>query len=182
MKINIYFGTPAFKLLLGYEAYNLFLFLVCVTSVKAQECDSYSITSLPNPSFTYKMDERATIICRDSLHGSLSLDYKQTKEWKKFKRLRAYGWTALGVGSVMVCMGTIICSVGTGLTGNDVGAMIVFPCTGAALVATSIPMLTIAYKNRRKAKSFSFTTSSLSVDLPNGEKQTQPALGLCLNF
>ena len=59
---------------------------------------------------------------------------------------------------------------------------VVFPCTGAALVATSIPMLTIAYKNRRKAKSFSFTTSSLSVDLPNGEKQTQPALGLCLNF
>ena len=94
-----------------------FLFLVCVTSVKAQECDSYSITSLPSQSFTYKMDERATIICRDSLHGSLSLDYKQTKEWKKFKRLRAYGWTALGVGSVMVCMGTIICSVGTGLTG-----------------------------------------------------------------
>lgn len=91
MKINIYFGTPAFKLLLGYEAYNLFLFLVCVTSVKAQECDSYSITSLPSQSFTYKMDERATVICRDSLHSSLSFDYKQTKEWKKFKRLRAYG-------------------------------------------------------------------------------------------
>ena len=116
------------------------------------------------------------------IESNPSFGYKQTREWKKFKRLRAYGWTALGVGRVMVCMGTIICSVGTGLTGNDVGAMIVFPCTGAALVATSIPMLTIAYKNRRKAKSFSFTTSSLSVDLPNGEKQTQPALGLCLNF
>ena len=50
------------------------------------------------------------------------------------------------------------------------------------LLASSVPLLALAYENKRKAKSLLFTTSSLSVDLPNGSRQAQPALGLCLNF
>ena len=50
------------------------------------------------------------------------------------------------------------------------------------LLASSVPLLALAYENKRKAKSLSFTASSLSVDLSNGSRQAQPALGLCLNF
>ena len=66
--------------------------------------------------------------------------------------------------------------------GDGVDPLIALPCTGAALVVASVPMLVFAYKNKRKAKSLSLTASSLSVDLPNGSRQAQPALGLCLHF
>ena len=50
------------------------------------------------------------------------------------------------------------------------------------LLASSVPLLALAYENKRKAKSLLFTASSLSIDLPNGNKQEQPAFGFCLNF
>ncbi|WP_144025101.1 hypothetical protein [Bacteroides sp. An322] len=50
------------------------------------------------------------------------------------------------------------------------------------LLASSVPLLALAYENKRKAKSLSFTASSLLIDLPNGSRQEQPAFGFCLNF
>ena len=112
------------------------------------------------------------------------LGYKQIREWKKFKTLQVCGWTALGAGSAMVVVGSFVFAFATEdkWDGDGVDPLIALPCTGAALVVASVPMLVFAYKHKRKAKSLSFTASSLSVDLPNGSRQAQPALGLCLHF
>lgn len=110
-------------------------------------------------------------------------DYKQTKEWKKFKRQRAWGWTALGVGSAMVFGGSLL-SIAAHLVHDKSGfeAFDIIPYAGVTLIAASIPTLVIAYKHKRKAKNISLTASSLWTDLPNGSRQRQPTIGLCLYF
>ena len=113
-----------------------------------------------------------------------SNNMKYEKYWRKYKILKATGWTAFSLGAA----GTIVCVIGKNTDkllnwshdnnkGWNAGIGI-----SACVLASSVPMLFFAYKNKRKAKNLSFTASSLSVDLPNGNRQTQPALGLCLNF
>lgn len=58
----------------------------------------------------------------------------------------------------------------------------IIPYAGVTLIAASIPTLVIAYKHKRKAKNISLTASSLWTDLPNGSRQRQPTIGLCLYF
>ena len=104
-------------------------------------------------------------------------------EWKKFRRLCPSGWTAFSLG----LSSTVVCTLGASLDDmrdnkkKERGWKAAIGLS-VCLLASSVPLLALAYENKRKAKNLSFTASSLSVDLPNGEKQTQPALGLCLNF
>lgn len=119
----------------------------------------------------------------DIVESSQSFNYKQTREWKKFRRLCASGWTAFGLG----LSSTVVCTLGTSLDdmrdnkkkerGWKAGIGL-----SVCLLASSVPLLALAYENKRKAKSLSLAASSLSVDLPNGSRQAQPALGLCLHF
>lgn len=58
-------------------------------------------------------------------------------------------------------------------------------CMGTGIAAASVPLLTFAYINRHKAKkatALSLTASRLSVDLPTGGRQSQPMLGISINF
>lgn len=57
--------------------------------------------------------------------------------------------------------------------------------TGLGLTASSIPLFIISHTNKRKAKKsveFSLNTSNIHLALPNDMKQTQPAVGICMNF
>ena len=117
-------------------------------------------------------------------NNDISFDYKQTSEWQKYKKLKIWGWTTFGVGGAMVvggCIGDAIDNYEYHKDGTRIRFRVVW-CIGIGVTVASIPMITLAYKNKRKAKNLSLAASSLSVDLPNGSRQAQPALGLCLHF
>ena len=150
---------------------NLVFILLSTISIYGQTASTVKIYRNTNVNYT------------SIVESNQPFDYKQTREWKKFRRLCPSGWTAFSLG----LSSTVVCTLGASLDDmrdnkkKERGWKAAIGLS-VCLLASSVPLLALAYENKRKAKSFSFTTSSLSVDLPNGEKQTQPALGLCLNF
>lgn len=121
--------------------------------------------------------------------GKGILDYKQTVYWKKHRRLRKYAWAALGLG---VC-GTVVGWIGeAGNTAHtnsnwkeDGKVWDVVLVAGIGLTASSIPLFVFSHKNKRKAREtveFSFRSSNIHWVSPNGTKQAQRALGLCISF
>lgn len=121
--------------------------------------------------------------------GKGILDYKQTAYWKKHKRLRKYAWAALGLG---VC-GTVVGWIGeAGNTAHtnsnwkeDGKVWDVVLVAGIGLTASSIPLFVFSRKNKRKAKEtveFSFRSPNIHWVSPNGMKQAQRVLGLCISF
>ncbi|WP_158712896.1 hypothetical protein [Parabacteroides pacaensis] len=139
-----------------------------------------------SPSFIYA-NTSMTVNEANIRKEKLSFDYKQTPEWKRYKILKATGWTAVGVGGAMLIggfIGDIIDNYER--SGNDTKLRyrIVWRM-GAGVAAASVPLLTFAYINRHKAKkatAFSLTISDLSVDLPNGVAQSRPTLGISVKF
>lgn len=117
----------------------------------------------------------------------LSFDYKQTAEWKRYKTFKAIGWTSVGVGGAMLIVGfigDIIDNYERGCKKEKIRFRVVW-CMGTGIAAASVPLLTFAYINRHKAKkatALSLTASCLSVDLPTGGRQSQPMLGISINF
>ncbi len=115
--------------------------------------------------------------------------YKQTPQWRKYKTLKAIGWSMFGVGIA----GTVVCTYGNAFDaftnanynkGNK-KTWSVLTGVGVGLTACSIPVLTFAYINRAAAKKsvrLSPACSSIIVDTPTGNKEVVPALGVCLDF
>lgn len=115
--------------------------------------------------------------------------YKQTAYWRNYKTWRAIGWSMLGVGIA----GAVGCSVGNSIdfftnvnyknSNNQVWSALTG--VGIGLAVCSIPALTFAYMNRAAAKKsvqLSPTCSGICVDMPTGNKEVVPAVGVCLNF
>ncbi|WP_291530250.1 hypothetical protein [Bacteroides sp. UBA939] len=174
-----YFLYPTNTIIMRYIFF--FLFLFCITTlVNAENNDSCS-TSRPsiNIPMYFEMGDKM----------KLQESYKQSVYWKKYKRLKgcAFGALGLGVGGMFVGW------VGVAKTPyididqrKDAGKVwaIVF-CSGLCLTVSSIPLFIISHKNKKKAKNsigFSLNSSTIHVTLPNGMGQTQPALGVCINF
>ena len=111
--------------------------------------------------------------------------YKQTVYWKKHKRFKRYAFSALGVGICSTYVGWVW-MVGNAYTNNDGSkACVAIWGTGIGLTLSSIPLFVISHKNKRKAKKsvdFSLNSSPIQLELPNGRKQTQYAVGACINF
>ncbi len=66
--------------------------------------------------------------------------YKQTRYWKKHKRLKACGWTTLGIGvptMVVGFVGAVVSGYESGGDGEGFGIVI---CAGAGLTVSSIPL------------------------------------------
>ena len=139
-----------------------------------------------SPSFVYD-NTNMTVNEANLQKEKLCFDYKQTPEWKKYKILKATGWTAVGVGGAMLIGGFIgdyLDNYGRGGKDPKLRYRIVF-YMGAGVAVASVPLLTFAYINRHKAKkatAFSLTVSNLLVDLPNGRTQSRPTLGISVNF
>lgn len=115
--------------------------------------------------------------------------YEQTIYWKKYKKLKIYAFTTVGLG---LC-GTIVGLIGA--VGNNAYTNSNWKDDGRAwdavlgisigLTISSIPLFVISHKNKKKAKEsveFSLRGSNVYLDLPNGMKQTRHAVGVCVNF
>ncbi len=115
--------------------------------------------------------------------------YKQTAYWKKHKRLKVYAFSALGLGiggTLVGWVGSVGNNAYTNSNWREDGKVwnYVF-AAGLCLTVSSIPLFIISHKNKKKAKNsieFSLNSSTIHVTLPNGMGQTQPALGVCINF
>lgn len=116
-------------------------------------------------------------------------DYKTTKYWGRYTALRTTGWACFGTG-----IGFIICGYGLLLStfsgtsdswANVAGPMgVIMLFSSPVLVFASIPILSIAYYNKHKAKNLKLNIgmSHISVRALPQNKFSTPALSLALNF
>lgn len=129
-----------------YPARYIFgLILLSFTiSSKAINMDSLSMKNyIPSSTTT------ATYVAKDKMDSQDK--YKQTRYWKKHKRLKACGWTTLGIGvptMVVGFVGAVASGYESGGDGEGFGIVI---CAGAGLTVSSIPLFVFAVKNRQKA-------------------------------
>lgn len=114
---------------------------------------------------------------------SRSFNYKTTKEWKRYKVLRAVGWSALGVGIPATLFGLVGVGV-SALDGDPYGGFIAILATGGALTLSSIPILISAYHYCSKAKKVALELRMSQVYTPgiNNRQSFQPVLGISLRF
>lgn len=112
-------------------------------------------------------------------------NYKDTKEWSKYKTLRAIGWSFLGVGLPSILVGPCLALTG-GLTGDRVGLAAggIMLLMGMAMTISSVPILICAYYNRNKAKKMNMDLgfSAIDTQLSFGKPNSIPALAFTLNF
>ncbi len=116
--------------------------------------------------------------------------YKQTKYWGRYKTLRAIGWSMFGVGT----LGTAFCVVGGAIDlyfchhedyDREKRMWNTLICSGGVIMAGSIPVIVLAYKNRAKAKRsvrLAPACSCISVDMPTGHSEIVPAVGINVTF
>lgn len=117
----------------------------------------------------------------DILISTSKLDYKQTDEWKKYKLLRAIGWTAFGIGLptlLLPAVGFVISGYSGGGSSYDFSLMI----PGAVLTLMSVPILVNANRFRDKAKSLSFTLTSINAPRVDKRMAFSPAVGFSVRF
>lgn len=161
------------------KAIYIFLFLICTLLAKAQGHESYSVTCLSTALPIYQ--EQGKI--------NTQKEFEQTVYWEKHMKLKKYAFGTLGLG---VC-GTIVGWIGevgnNAYTNsnwkNDGKAWDVVLGIGLGLTVSSIPLFVLSHKNKKKAKEsveFSLKSSNIDLAMPNGMKQTQHAVGVCMNF
>lgn len=122
---------------------------------------------------------------------AVSFNYKDTKEWQKYKTLRAIGWSFLGGGTACIIMSPILAL--TTITWDpdgkhkrnwkDIAVATTF-YTALAMTVASVPILICAYNYRNKAKKMNANLgiSYINTQQPFATDLTTPALALTLNF
>ncbi len=116
---------------------------------------------------------------------AVNFNYKDTKEWQKYKTLRAIGWSFLGVSPVVTIIG-----FSTGLAGGlscdprSASAGSIICITGIIMGVSSVPILICAYNYRAKAKKMNANLgiSYINTQLPSAKDFSTPALSFTLNF
>ncbi|MDE6307101.1 MAG: hypothetical protein K2L90_11015 [Muribaculaceae bacterium] len=144
----------------------IFLLLVSLT------CHSYGQTYANRPATS-----------EQAVELTYSFDYKQTDEWRKYKIMRAVGWSALGASVPLVFFGVAFTGFSAmynqDLQAVDLGLLI----SGGTLLVGSIPVLICAYNYRNKARNMSFGVSAIhTLGLNSGSMAYTPALSLSLSF
>ena len=154
-----------------YPARYIFgLILLSFTiSSRAINMDSLSMKNyIPSSTTT------ATYVAKDKMDSQDK--YKQTRYWKKHKRLKACGWTTLGIGvptMVVGFVGAVASGYESGGDGEGFGIVI---CAGAGLTVSSIPLFVFAVKNRQKAIE---TALGTELDPQLWRKHRQFRIGAC---
>lgn len=154
-----------------YPARYIFgLILLSFTiSSRAVNMDSLSMKNyIPSSTTT------ATYVAKDKMDSQDK--YKQTRYWKKHKRLKACGWTTLGIGvptMVVGFVGAVASGYESGGDGEGFGIVI---CAGAGLTVSSIPLFVFAVKNRQKAIA---TALGTELDPQLWRKHRQFRIGAC---
>lgn len=153
--------------------------MICTIAADAQGFESYSAICSPSSLPIYKEVGKV-----NTQNG-----YKQSIHWKKHKKLKKYAFGTLGLGICSTAVGWIGMIGNNAYTNsnwkNDGKAWDVVFGIGIGLTVSSIPLFVISHKSKKKAKEsveFSLKSSCVHLDLPGGMKQTQPAVGICVNF
>jgi len=172
---------------------GIVLMICCAIGISAQkpaplpvlESQTEPVNDELYPAETVSMMSAATQSqTESSLHMTAVFDYKQTTEWKRYKILRAVGWSALGVGVPMFWL----CAWGSMAIGyheDREGSRFLYGLTwtGAGLAVASIPILICAYRYRYLAKHMSVSVSTINTPtLNNVGRSFAPAISLALTF
>lgn len=113
---------------------------------------------------------------------SNTFDYKQTKEWKNYKTLRAIGWSALGVGVPVTFLGGVLSAFQSSMSGSGALGIPVI-VAGGVMTLSSIPLLTCAYYYRRKAIKLKVSMSSVESGFTSYTSVNySPALSFAVSF
>ena len=118
----------------SYPARYVFclILLFLTISSRAVNMDSLSMKNYISSSTTTTYVAKNKMVSQDK--------YKQTRYWKKHKRLKACGWTTLGIGvptMVVGFVGAVVSGYESGGDGEGFGIVI---CAGAGLTVSSIPL------------------------------------------
>lgn len=119
-----------------------FVLLFLTISSKAVNIDSLSMHYIP-------LSTTTIYIAKDKMNSQDK--YKQTRYWKKHKRLKACGWTTLGIGVPTMVVGFVGAVVSGYESGGDGEGFGIILGAGAGLTVSSIPLFVFAVKNRQKA-------------------------------
>ena len=146
--------------------------LIIVTLMVMLTCHAYGQTY---SSHTTDREQTAT---------AYHFDYKQTDEWRKYKIMRAVGWSALGASVPLVFFGVAFTGFSSMYNDQDLQALglgLLIP--GGTLLVGSIPVLICAYNYRNKARNMSFGVSAIHTPgLNSGSMAYTPALSVSLSF
>lgn len=122
------------------------------------------------------------------LTTSLLMDdaYKNTPEWGKYKALSAVGWTALGVGVAMTTTGVLLCFTSNSDLGSDAmsTASKALMISGGVISVASIPIISVAYYNRNKAKKIGVGMGMTQLSTPTVGQNIcyTPAMNFTITF
>ena len=144
-----------------------FVLLFLTISSKAVNIDSLSMHYIP-------LSTTTIYIAKDKMNSQDK--YKQTRYWKKHKRLKACGWTTLGIGVPTMVVGFVGAVVSGYESGGDGEGFGIILGAGAGLTVSSIPLFVFAVKNRQKAIA---TALGTELDPQLWRKHRQFRIGAC---
>lgn len=113
-------------------------------------------------------------------------DYQNTPEWGKYKALRTVGWTTFGIGIAATTTGALLLFASNSDLGSDAmsTASKALMISGGVITIASIPIISIAYYNRNKAKKIgmSMGVTQLSAPIIGQNIAYTPAMNFTITF
>ncbi|MDE6116233.1 MAG: hypothetical protein K2O30_10020 [Duncaniella sp.] len=113
-------------------------------------------------------------------------DYQNTPEWGKYKALRTVGWTTFGVGIAATTTGALLLFASNSDLGSDAmpTASKALMISGGVITIASIPIISIAYHNRNKAKKIGINmgVTQLSAPIIGQNIAYTPAMNFTITF
>lgn len=115
-------------------------------------------------------------------------NWKLTPEWQTSKRLGAWGWSCLGVGTAATVGGLIwlTCAIikDEGTMWDSIGISTLM-ISGPVLMLSSIPLLVLSYKYKSKARKsvgMDIGITGIPDIIPLHRKRCVPAIGMSITF
>ncbi|MDO4319428.1 MAG: hypothetical protein Q4C34_02520 [Bacteroidales bacterium] len=107
-----------------------------------------------------------------------SLGFKNTPEWKKFKIMRAVGWSCFGCGLGIGAFGGLLAMAVAIEKGDFIGAPLICTVVGGSLIVASVPILAMGYHYKNKAKKMALEMSLTRLYTPQPERLYAYAHGI----
>ena len=157
------------------------LVVILISSIYIRACQNTDNAPAPSTEQPVRQDSlKVTTV----LHtGSVSNNglYKQSRDWTRYKVLRAFGWTSLGIGVPTTLFGLYVTCMQT-LDGGDSSLGVTALITGGVLTISSIPLLITANHYKRKAKRLEMSLSAMEMPKYIDKSGYVPALKFSISF
>ncbi len=159
---------------------KILVFIVFIVSAVCAYSQNDSIagtpTDVPTGVISQSQQQAKPMLINDA--------YKNTPEWGKYMALRAVGWTTLGVGVAATATGILLCCASNSDLGSDAmsTASKALMISGGVITAASIPIISVAYYNRNKAKKIGMGITQLSSPTIGQNMAYTPAMNFTITF